>query len=133
MTVLVSTHYMDEAERCHAIAYLAYGRLLAQGSVAQVIERAGLTTLTVEATGPDSPIAALARALTGRPGIDLVAPFGAALHVGGADRDRLLAALAPLRDDPAFAWREDSPTLEDAFIHLMQGAHDPFAPKGDAR
>ncbi|MBF0164498.1 MAG: ABC transporter ATP-binding protein [Magnetococcales bacterium] len=122
LTVLVTTHYMDEAERCHAIAYIAHGRLLATGRVEEVIRGVGLTTfsITPARTGVESGL--LARRLRGLPGVDLVAPFGAVLHVGGADRERLLASLVPFREDPAFVWREDAPTLEDVFIQLMQRA-----------
>ena len=81
MTVLVSTHYMDEAERCHEIAYIAYGELLARGTIAEVIENSHLKTYTV--SGPD--LQSLAEKLTGIPGIDMVAPFGASLHVAGRD------------------------------------------------
>ena len=125
MTVLVSTHYMDEAERCHLIAYIAYGRLLAQGTVGQVVEGAGLTTFTVTATA--DRVAELGQRLAGLPGIDLLAPFGSSLHVGGADRPRLLASLAPFQGDAALAWREDPATLEDVFIHLMGGSADNFS------
>ncbi len=81
MTVLVSTHYMDEAERCHEIAYIAYGELLAQGTIEEVIEQSHLTTYTV--SGPD--LQSLAEKLLGIPGIDMVAPFGTSLHVAGRD------------------------------------------------
>ena len=81
MTVLVSTHYMDEAERCHEIAYIAYGELLAQGTIDEVIEDSHLRTYTV--SGPD--LQSLAEKLTGIPGIDMVAPFGTSLHVAGRD------------------------------------------------
>src|SRR5207248_4457173 len=47
ITVLVSTHYMDEAERCHEIAYIAYGHLLAHGTVDELIAKSALTTYTV--------------------------------------------------------------------------------------
>ena len=47
LTVLVSTHYMDEAERCHEIAYIAYGTLLVHGTVGEVIDRSGPVTYTV--------------------------------------------------------------------------------------
>lgn len=128
MTVLVSTHYMDEAERCHAIAYIAYGRLLAQGSVAEVVAGAGLTTFTVRADGNDpAALAALTTALRGTPGVDLVAAFGAALHVGGADRGALLAAVAPWQHQPGLTWQNDQPTLEDVFIHLMARSQDQYA------
>ena len=126
LTVLVSTHYMDEAERCHQIAYIAYGHLLACGTVAEVIAQAALTCLTVQATSPQADMAGLARRLKELPGVDLVASFGAALHVGGADAGRLETALAPLRADPAFRWSPDAPTLEDVFIHLMTQSPDNF-------
>ncbi|MBF0212808.1 MAG: heme ABC exporter ATP-binding protein CcmA [Magnetococcales bacterium] len=119
LTVLVTTHYMDEAERCHAIAYIAHGRLLATGSVGEVIARAGLTTFSVTPLHAGTATASLAQRLSGLSGIDLVAPFGSVLHVGGADRDALLKTLIPFRQDDRFLWREDTPTLEDVFIHLM--------------
>ena len=92
--MLVSTHYMDEAERCHEIAYIAYGELLAQGPVEAVVAKAHLATWTV--TGPD--LAALAETLKRTDGVDMVAPFGAALHVSGRDADALEAATRPLRE-----------------------------------
>jgi ABC-2 type transport system ATP-binding protein len=121
LTVLVSTHYMDEAERCHEIAYISYGRLIARGSADEVIAAARLTTFRGE--GPD--LARLARELTGKSGVETVAPFGAALHVSGADRAALEAALAPFRREP-WRWEEEAPTLEDVFIHLMADAEDNF-------
>ena len=125
MTVLVSTHYMDEAERCHRIAYLAYGRLLAKGTVAEVVRGSGLSTWHV--SGPEERIASLARDLAARPGVEMVAPFGATLHVSGEDAAGLDAATAPFRDDPTLTWQRGAPTLEDAFIHLMADASDNFA------
>ncbi len=96
MTVLVSTHYMDEAERCHEIAYIAYGELLAQGTIPEVLEASGLRTYTV--SGPD--INQLAEKLVGTPGVDMVAPFGNSLHVAGRDAAALDATVegsAPTR------------------------------------
>ncbi|HET8726521.1 MAG TPA: ABC transporter ATP-binding protein [Alphaproteobacteria bacterium] len=122
MTVLVSTHYMDEAERCHEIAYLAYGELLAKGSVEEVVRRSGLVTWV--ATGQD--LAALTRALQEAPGVEMVAPFGATLHVSGRSADALDRAIAPYRDDGRYAWRPGEPSLEDVFIHLMAESRDNF-------
>ncbi|MBF0272045.1 MAG: heme ABC exporter ATP-binding protein CcmA [Magnetococcales bacterium] len=125
LTVLVTTHYMDEAERCHAIAYIAHGRLLATGSVEEVIRSAGLTTFSVTPAQAGIQTAPLMQRLTGVAGIDLVAPFGSQLHVGGKNRTALLAALASFRTDEQFIWREDAPTLEDVFIQLMPTHNTP--------
>jgi ABC-2 type transport system ATP-binding protein len=122
LTVLVSTHYMDEAERCHEIAYIAYGELLAQGTVDEVIADAHLSTWTV--TGPD--LAELAERLKHLPGVDMVAPFGAALHVSGRDAQKLDAATQPLRDAGPQTWTRGAATLEDVFIDLMDRAQDNF-------
>jgi ABC-2 type transport system ATP-binding protein len=120
VTVLVSTHYMDEAERCHRLGYIAYGRLLAQGTADEVVQSSGLSTWQV--TGAD--VTALANELRARPGIEMVVPFGAALHVSGADGAALDEAIAPYRERPKLQWRRVSPGLEDAFIRLMSQAQD---------
>ncbi|MBV8170102.1 MAG: ABC transporter ATP-binding protein [Alphaproteobacteria bacterium] len=117
VTVLVSTHYMDEAERCHRIVYLAAGKLLLEGTVDEVVTRSGLTTW--QASGED--IAALQRALRGKPGIDMAAAFGNALHVTGADARALDQAIAPYRADRRWHWQQISPSLEDVFIHTLAG------------
>ncbi len=122
LTVLVSTHYMDEAERCHEIVYIAYGRLLARGTIRDVIRGAGLATWKVE--GPD--LAHLAKALHDRPGVDMVALFGAVLHVCGSDAAALDAATAAERADPRWRWSRAEASLEDVFIHLMAEAEDNF-------
>jgi ABC-2 type transport system ATP-binding protein len=122
LTVLVSTHYMDEAERCHEIAYIAYGHLLVHGTVEEVIAKSALTTYTV--TGDD--LNGLAAELSGKPGIDMVAPFGNSLHVSGRDSAALEAAIAPYRERPGSHWRLSEPSLEDVFIELMTRAKDNF-------
>jgi ABC-2 type transport system ATP-binding protein len=118
LTVLVSTHYMDEAERCHRIAYLAYGRLLTQGTVEEVVQSSRLVTWTVAGAGLDR----LAEALRRAPGVLLVAAFGNALHVSGTDRALLERSTAAYRADPALRWRQDEPSLEDVFILNMRQA-----------
>jgi ABC-2 type transport system ATP-binding protein len=122
LTVLVSTHYMDEAERCHEIAYIAYGHLLVHGTVEEVIAKSALTTYAV--TGDD--LNAVAAELSGKPGIDMVAPFGNSLHVSGRDKAALEAAVAPYREQPGLHWRLSEPSLEDVFIELMTRAKDNF-------
>ena len=122
LTVLVSTHYMDEAERCHEIAYIAYGHLLVRGSVEQVIAQSALTTYTVSGEETHQ----LADALAGKPGVDMVAPFGASLHVSGRDKAALEASIAPWRDKPGLHWQQASPSLEDVFIDLMNRSKDNF-------
>lgn len=123
VTVLVSTHYMDEAERCHQLGYIAYGRLLALGRPDELIARSGLSTWTVE--GPEA--AALAETLERTDGVEMVTRFGNTLHVSGLDAGRLERALAPYLDLPGTRWRAEVPLLEDVFIHLMKQSEDNFA------
>src|SRR5579862_7366866 len=104
LTVLVSTHYMDEAERCHEIAYIAYGEVLTRGTVQDVIAHSHLTTFTVNTAGGEN-LAALASELKDRPGVDMVAPFGTSLHVSGRDAAALDTAIAPFRDRPELDWQ----------------------------
>jgi ABC-2 type transport system ATP-binding protein len=124
MTVLVSTHYMDEAERCHEIAYIAGGRTLARGTADEVIDGSGLVTFQAEGPGADR----LARELRAAPGVEMAAPFGTVLHVSGRDRAALEAAIAPWRRPP-LVWTETRPTLEDVFIQLI---HDREARAAEA-
>lgn len=121
LTVLITTHYMDEAERCHRVAYLAYGELLTRGTVAEVIAAAHVTTWTI--TGPD--LAAVAAALRGQPGVEQVVAFGRTLHVSGRDVDQLDAAIAAKRDQ-RHRWEKIPASLEDVFISLMDTARDNF-------
>jgi ABC-2 type transport system ATP-binding protein len=120
ITVLVSTHYMDEAERCHEIAYIAYGKLMARGTSDEVIAAAGLTAW--RATGPGAD--RLAPLLTHAPGVTAAAAFGATLHVCGPHAAEVEAAIAGLPTDPDIIWQQAEPTLEDVFIHLMSLSTD---------
>ena len=113
MTVLVSTHYMDEAERCHEIAYIAGGRTLARGTADQVIDESGLTTFLAE--GPN--VGRLIPRLRNQAGVEMATVFGTTLHVSGRDRAALEKAIAPLGHAP-IVWTETRPTLEDVFIQL---------------
>lgn len=121
LTFLITTHYMDEAERCHRIAYLSYGNLLAHGTVAEVIAGAKLTTWSV--SGPD--LLNLSIQLRNCPGVQQAVPFGTTLHVSGADATTLEVAIQPFRT-PTHQWRLISSSLEDVFIHLMEASKDNF-------
>jgi ABC-2 type transport system ATP-binding protein len=123
LTVLVSTHYMDEAERCHEIAYIAYGQLLTHGAVEAVVAESRLTTYIVTGDGLND----LASQLTGKDGIDSVAPFGNSLHVSGRDAAKLEATIAPHKARPGLTWTHGQPSLEDVFIELMNRAQDNFS------
>ncbi|MBU0482964.1 MAG: ABC transporter ATP-binding protein [Proteobacteria bacterium] len=114
VTSLISTHYMDEAERCHRLAYLAYGKLLASGTAAEVVAASGLFTWTI--TGENVHL--LAAELKQKPGVELVAPFGNTLHVSGYDPEILRAAVADL-DQTRYSCAQSEVDLEDVFISLM--------------
>ncbi|PAQ02091.1 ABC transporter ATP-binding protein [Mesorhizobium mediterraneum] len=121
LTVLVSTHYMDEAERCHRISYISYGKMLASGTVQEVVRNAGLTTFVVQGPRLDQ----VAAALGGRPGVDQVAPFGATLHVVGSDKKELEAALADVeKEHKGVTVTPGETSLEDVFIQFMSGSKD---------
>lgn len=122
LTVLITTHYMDEAERCHRLAYLAYGSLLARGTVSEVI--AGAKLLTWICSGPD--LRRIAEELRGRDGVEQVVAFGNTLHVSGPDAAKLEAAIAGVRDNE-HKWTRSTASLEDVFIGLMDRARDNFS------
>jgi ABC-2 type transport system ATP-binding protein len=126
MTVLVSTHYMDEAERCHQLAYLAFGKLLVTGSAAEVIAHSGLSTwiIATREEGDERDLTLLARDLRANAAVETIVPFGTTLHVSGHDAAALEQALAPVRGRPGLSLAKAEPSLEDVFISLMQGTKD---------
>jgi ABC-type multidrug transport system ATPase subunit len=112
LTVLVSTHYMDEAERCNRVVYLANGRIVIEGDAVVIAQRSGLITYDAVGDGIDDA----ARRIRGMPGVEAAAVFGRALHVAGIDRtllERTIRSFAELR------WKEVEPRLEDVFIHQL--------------
>ena len=123
LTVLVSTHYMDEAERCHRISYISYGRMLASGTVDEVMRNAGLTTFVIEGPRLDK----VAAALEGRAGVEQVAPFGTTLHVVGSDKSLLDKALEDIRAMPDVTVVPGETSLEDVFIQFMAKSKDNMA------
>ena len=122
ISVLVATHYMDEAERCHRLAYIAYGRLLATGTPDEVLHLFRLATWEVAGT-PDR-LAALASALEAKPGVAHVTAFGNTLHVTGEDEAALERTVREFSGQD-LKWRKAQPGLEDVFIHLMESVEDP--------
>ena len=120
LTVLVSTHYMDEAERCHRIAYISYGRMLASGTVDEVVGGSGLSTFVLRT----QPSAALVAQISALDGVEQVAPFGATLHVVGVDRARLQASLEAFARQTGVALEPGVTSLEDVFIKFMGQARD---------
>lgn len=121
LTVLVSTHYMDEAERCHEIFYIAYGQLIAQGSVEDVIRHAGLTTWEVQGKN----LSVLMHEIEKNPAVTTAAAFGERLHISGTDAAALESALAPYRAQRGdLSWQLAAPSLEDAFIYYMTAQPD---------
>jgi len=122
LTFLITTHYMDEAERCHRVAYIAYGRLLTHGTVPEVIAQARLTTWAV--SGPN--LHQLAEELRRHPSVRQAVAFGNRLHVSSDDAEALETAIAPFRT-PSYEWHRINSGLEEVFIHLMDRAPDNFA------
>ena len=133
LTALVTTHYMDEAERCHRLAYIAYGSLLAHGTVADVLKSANLTTF--EVTSLRSEVTArqaggnlheLAEKIRKLPGVEQVVAFGSTLHVSGRNAEQLRASIQPFMDGE-HQWKQIASGLEDVFISLMETAKDNFS------
>jgi ABC-2 type transport system ATP-binding protein len=122
VTALVSTHYMDEAERCHRLTYIAYGHLLATGNVQEVIEQADLVMWIVN--GPN--LQELSHKLKNLPAVDQVTAFGQTLHVVGTNPQGLEKAIAPYHTKE-YQWQQATADLEDVFIHLVAEAKDNFA------
>lgn len=121
LTFLITTHYMDEASRCHRLGYIAYGNLLAHGTVDEVIKAGGLTTWEVAGGN----LFALAEKLRGLPGIEQVVAFGTALHVSGRDAAKLRGSITPFMVGEHH-WAQIESGLEDVFISLMDTAKDNF-------
>jgi ABC-2 type transport system ATP-binding protein len=125
ISILVSTHYMDEAERCHKLAYIAYGNLMAQGTAEEIIASQHLSTWAVY--GDD--LAAIDAKLRGEPGVEQIAAFGTALHVTGRDAAALESTLRKATAGTAYRIEPADTGLEDVFIHLMNRSTDNYAPQ----
>jgi ABC-2 type transport system ATP-binding protein len=126
ISVLVSTHYMDEAERCHKLAYIAYGHLLAQGTAAEVVASQKLVTYAIEGAGAGS----LVERLRGATGVEQATSFGAAVHVTGRDAQAIESTLKEVVAGTSLRWMKSETGLEDVFIHLMREATDNYGNGG---
>jgi ABC-2 type transport system ATP-binding protein len=122
LTVLITTHYMDEAERCNRLAYISYGNLLASGTVGEVLKSSKLTTW--EVTGGD--LHELAEKIRGQPGVEQVVAFGSTLHVSGRDEAKLRDCVNPFMSGEHH-WKQIPAGLEDVFISLMESSQDNFS------
>ncbi len=127
LTVLVSTHYMDEAERCHRIHYISYGKLIASGTADEVVAGAGLTTFVLEGDAID----AAARQLAGKEGVEQVAPFGRSLHVVGSDAVALEKSVRAVAKQTGVRVAPGETSLEDVFIRLMGQSTDNMSANGN--
>lgn len=116
VTFLVSTHYMDEAERCHQLGYICYGKLLATGTPKQLVENTPFYTWKVSGEN----LNALALSLQKQPGIEMITRFGAEIHIIGANADALAHTLEPYLANPHYVIQPVKPLLEDVFIYLMK-------------
>jgi ABC-2 type transport system ATP-binding protein len=125
ITVLVSTHYMDEAERCHELCYIAYGKTLARGTEREIVEEAGLVVWAVHGSD-EGALAPLVEPLKHADGVLSVAAFGNALHVAGRDAALVQRAIAPYRTQHGLRWERSDANLEDVFISLIATAQDNF-------
>lgn len=115
VTTLVSTHYMDEAERCTRIAYLAYGEILTTGTVSEVIAETHLKTWEIYGEVTTS----LLQKVKVIEGVELAALFGNLIHVCGYDSNLVEKGLHDLSLELHFKWKPIKSTLEDAFISLV--------------
>ncbi|AMO95478.1 ABC transporter family protein [Collimonas fungivorans] len=130
ISVLVSTHYMDEAERCHKLAYLAYGQLLVQGTAAEVVAGQGLTTWAIynkrDSDIHDNKLVGLSQQLHNQPGVDQLVVFGTSLHVCGKDAALLEKTLRQMTEGQGLRMEQIDTSLEDVFIYMMNRSADNF-------
>jgi len=117
-TILVATHYMDEAERCHLIGYIMNGRLLVHGQAREVVKQSGLVTWRISAPDPE----AIRKEIQGKPGVEMVTIFGGKLHLAGTDIIRLKAVVSRIMKVKGVKAEKLPPTLEDVFVHTMAAA-----------
>ncbi|MCZ7590932.1 MAG: ABC transporter ATP-binding protein [Kiritimatiellae bacterium] len=120
ISVLVSTHYMDEAERCHKLAYIAHGELLAQGKAREIARQEGLSTWAIHGDALDQ----LSKKVKALPGVEQTVVFGTTLHVSGRDAEALEKSLRAVVAGTRWRLEAMETGLEDAFIYFMSRAVD---------
>lgn len=118
VTTLVSTHYMDEAERCHRLGYIFQGRMLVQGTKEEIIAHAGLSTWEISGVNLNN----VREKLQGMQGVDQIAAFGMSLHVSGKDVQHLNDSVM-MCNTGDFHCVQIAPSLEDVFISLGKGTN----------
>ncbi len=128
VTVLVSTHYMDEAVQCDNLAYIAYGKKLIDGPSASIAKQVGLTTYRIEG----EQLSDLEERIKGEPGVAQVARFGTGIHVSGVDAAILRDSVKRIATQENRKWSEQPAGLEEAFIYLMTGSSDNFSKPNEA-
>ncbi|MDD5051449.1 MAG: ABC transporter ATP-binding protein [Sulfuricurvum sp.] len=121
VSVLISTHYMDEAERCHSLAYIAYGNLLAKGTAEEIITHQSIKTFNV--SGND--LMPLSNRLKDYEGVEQTVIFGQSLHVSGKDTNLIQQALQKECTEK-FQYESIATSLEDVFIYIMKHSTDNF-------
>lgn len=117
ITTLVSTHYMDEAERCNRLAYIMRGEILVTGTAEKIIQQANLLTWQVRG----SSLPEFAEVLRKEQGIDQVISYGQALHVSGKDKFALEEISKKYSEE--YQWIPIETSLEDVFVNLV--GHEP--------
>lgn len=115
ITTLVSTHYMDEAARCTRLAYIVYSKIMAEGTISEIMRKTGLVTWEIQGTDLHN-FADILRTL---PGIMQVSFFGTSLHVSGQHADLIQKNLQPYMHNPAYRIIPTASSLEDVFIHFV--------------
>lgn len=115
VTTLMATHYMDEAERCTRLAYLAYGQMLIAGTVDEVIDSTHLKTWEISG----QVTTGLLQVIKNLPGISQAALFGRQIHVSGYNVKLIEDGLYNLKEKYDISYKLIKSTLEDAFISLV--------------
>jgi ABC-2 type transport system ATP-binding protein len=111
---------MDEAVRCHKLAYIAYGKLLAQGSAAEVVASQHLTTWAIHG----DRLSELQDDLRRQPGVEQTVTFGDVLHVSGTDAALLQRVVEAAASAGGRRAELIDTNLEDVFIYLMGKTSD---------